>query len=119
MVVDEFLVRLLVDKVGVSRRERVVPTAVLGHCLELVKRNTHLRLKIHTLLLRHGTGKWELLQVASNTHAHRQRRETQLGQVELAVLGQPLNPLEAPVVDVLGVLGNTVVIGQHLSRHAF
>ena len=76
--------------------------------------HAHLGLEVHTVGFCHGSWKGKLLEVATHAHAHRQRRETQLGQVELAILGQALHTIQLPVVDVLGVLANTVVVGEHL-----
>jgi len=63
---------------------------------------------------------WErkLLEVAPDANAHRQRREVELGEVELAIFGQPLDALQLPVIHVLGVLANTVIVGEHLAARA-
>ena len=81
----------------------------LWHGLELVKRLAHLLLHANAIVLRHAARQRKLGQVAPDTDAHRQRWETKLGQVKLAILGEALDSLEVPVVHVLGVKGNLVV----------
>ena len=116
VVVHQLLVRRLVDKVGVPRRERVVSAAVLVHGHQLLKRLAHLGLHRHPVVLAHGARQRKLLQVAPHAHPHRQLGQPERRKVQHAALGQPLDPLEAPVVHVLGILRHAVVVGQHLGE---
>eukprot|EP00052_Salpingoeca_macrocollata_P023848 m.211179 g.211179 ORF g.211179 m.211179 type:complete len:430 (+) comp22124_c0_seq11:782-2071(+) len=116
VVLHQLLVLLVADLVRVALCQRVVAAAVLRHGLELVKRLAHALLQVDAVLLGHGPGQRELGQVAAHAHAHGQRRQPQLGQVQLPVRRQPRHALQAPVVDVLGVLADLVVARQHLAE---
>ena len=65
---------------------------------------------------RHRTGQWERLEVPADAHPHRQLRQAERSDVEHTTLWQALDTLQRPVVDVLGVLGDFVVLGQRLGE---
>ena len=60
------------------------------------------------------SSKCEVTDTASGPH--RQCRQPERCQIKLPALGQPLDALERPVVDVLRILGDLVVLGQGLAE---
>mmetsp|Transcript_22437 Transcript_22437/g.67517 ORF Transcript_22437/g.67517 Transcript_22437/m.67517 type:complete len:241 (+) Transcript_22437:728-1450(+) len=97
-----------------ARGQRVIPTTILRHRLELVERRAHLELHVHAVVLRHCARQGKVLEVAADTHPHRQLRKAKCRKVELATFWQALDALKAPVVLVLCVLGHAVVVCEHL-----
>ena len=49
-------------------------------------------------------------------HPHRERGQAERADVEHTALRQALHAFQAPVVDVLGILGHAVVLGQRLGE---
>jgi hypothetical protein len=113
--------------VGVAGGQGVVAAAILGHGDELLEGLAHLLLHVDAVVLQrvsmrranvrnlgHGTGEREVREVAAHADTHGEGGQAQRGQIEVAALGEALNALQAPVVDVLAVGGDLVVVGKHL-----
>ena len=114
--VHQSLVLRLVDEVRVARSEGAVLATVLGHGNQVLERLQHEVLHVAAVLLRHRSRQRERLEVAADTHAHRQLRQTECRDVQNAALRQALHTLERPVVDVLGILADLVVLRQCLAE---
>jgi len=101
---DQLVVLGIINEVRMARGQRVIPTTILRHRLELVKRLAHLGFHVDPVLLAHGPWQWKVGKVTANTNPHRERREAELGQIELAIGRQALDTREVPVGGVLGIL---------------
>lgn len=117
----ELCVLCVRDFCWVARGERVVLSAKVWVFNQNVERSAHLLFHGDTLVLEHGTWEREVDEVSADTNSHRERREAEREQVELAVFwdGPGRKRLDAPVVDVLGILGDAVVAGEDLREERF
>merc|ERR1719158_1987183 len=103
---DQLLVPLLGHLLGVAGGEGDVLAAELGHRDELVEDGAHGVLHGAPVVLVHGAGEGELLEVPGGPDPHGEGSEAEGGDVELAVSGQALAGSEVPVV--LVALGSQV-----------
>mmetsp|Transcript_7406 Transcript_7406/g.11754 ORF Transcript_7406/g.11754 Transcript_7406/m.11754 type:complete len:458 (+) Transcript_7406:322-1695(+) len=102
VVLDQLVVGRLVDEVRVVRGDAHVAAAELGLGLERGEDGAHGQLQLAALLAGHRGRQREAVQVAPCAHAHGERRQAQLGQVQHARGGQALHALQRPVVHVAG-----------------
>ena len=115
VLLDERVVLLFVDEVGVVGGDRDVLATVILVSDQHIEHLLHLLLHFDAFILGHGAGEWELLQVAAGTDAHRNLLKAECGHVELAVLGEAIGTFEVPVSFVrIDAKVNLVVLAESL-----
>jgi len=99
---DELLVFGLVNVVLVAWGEGEVVAAKVWVSNEAVEDWAHSELHVLSVLLAHGAGEWELLQVSGGSDSHGEwLLDAESGDVEDAVGWEALLALELPIVGVL------------------
>jgi len=98
---DELLVLGLVDVVLVAWGKAVVLAAKVWVSAESIEHWAHSELHVLSVLLAHGTGEWEFLQVSGGSNSHGEwLLDAESGDIENTVGWEAFLALELPIVRV-------------------